>query len=228
MGNLLMRRREMILSPVGGDDISGYVKDGLIIFWDGIYNTANGHDDTSTLWEDLSGNGHHATYNSANLIGDKYLQTNSRGLQYVALSDSEKTAYKTGMTEIVIEPDSISSVSGILTLAGNTSGTSNGSVYLSKSSVCFNAGAPNKSVACIVGRHYYNSELWVDGEVTSNTDKRDSWSNKTNYLASYSNASSYPFSGKIYALRAYNRVLTNNEILQNWREDQRRFGIGGQ
>lgn len=227
MGDLLMRRREMILSSVGGDDISGYVKDGLIVFWDGIYNTANGHDDSSALWEDLSGNGHHATYNRANLIGDKYLQTNGRGLQYVALSGSEKTAYRTGMTEIVIEPDSISAVSGILTWAGNTSG--NGSVYLSKSSVCFNANSsPKKSVACIAGRHYYNSELWVDGAPATPTNKTDSWGNVTSYLASYASASAYPFSGKVYALRAYNRVLTNNEILQNWREDQRRFGIGGQ
>lgn len=226
MGNLLMRRRKRILSSAGDDDISGYVKDGLIIFWDGIYNTANGHNASSALWEDLSGNGHHATYNSANLIGDKYLQTNGRGLRYVALSDSEKTAYTSGMTEIVIEPDSISAVSAILAWAGNAYG--NGSVYLSNSSVCFRTLSPYKSIACIAGKHYYNSQLWLDGEVTSNTGKSDSWRSKVNYLASYSNASSYPFSGKIYAFRAYSRVLTNDEILQNWREDQRRFGIGGQ
>lgn len=221
-----MRRREMILpSGGGGDDVSGYVKDGLIIFWDGIYNTASGHDASSTLWEDLSGNGHHATYNSANLIGDSYLQTNSRGLSYVALSSAEIESYVQGMTEIVIDPANVSGDKAILTLAGNRGG--NGSLYIYQGNICFNYYSPLKSLGFTTGKHYYNSQLWVDGEQQVSTNKKQSWGTKSNYLGSYTSASSYPFNGKIYALRAYDRILSDAEIRQNWLEDKRRFGIGG-
>ena len=32
----------------------GYVKDGLIVYYDGINNTGNGHDSHATIWKDLS------------------------------------------------------------------------------------------------------------------------------------------------------------------------------
>ena len=38
-------------------ELNEYVKDGLSIHWDGAHNTRAGHDDTATVWEDLSGNG---------------------------------------------------------------------------------------------------------------------------------------------------------------------------
>jgi hypothetical protein len=51
MGELLMRRREMVL-PSGEEEL--FVNDILTL--DGIKNTRNGHSANVTAWEDLSGN----------------------------------------------------------------------------------------------------------------------------------------------------------------------------
>ena len=34
-----------------------YVTDGLILYYDAVNNTGNGHSNTETTWKDLSGNG---------------------------------------------------------------------------------------------------------------------------------------------------------------------------
>lgn len=54
MGELLMRRREMILPGGGAEPLTPYATD--IFTLDGIMNTRSGHDSSSTGWEDLSGN----------------------------------------------------------------------------------------------------------------------------------------------------------------------------
>lgn len=41
-----------------GDEI---IKDGLLVWYDGENNTGNGHSSTTTVWKDLSGNGNDAT-----------------------------------------------------------------------------------------------------------------------------------------------------------------------
>ena len=35
----------------------GYIKEGLVVHYDGINNTGNGHSNTATTWKDISGNG---------------------------------------------------------------------------------------------------------------------------------------------------------------------------
>ena len=39
------------------DSSDEYIKNGLMVAYDGINNTGNGHDDKVTTWKDLSGNG---------------------------------------------------------------------------------------------------------------------------------------------------------------------------
>ena len=217
----LEKRRLMLRKTFS---ITDYVTDGIGLWWDAIYNTPSGHNASSTIWEDLSGNGHNATYNANNIIGSNYLDVNGYGLQYVALSTNEKTALKSGMCEIVLDPEnSISSVCAILTAFGNA-GTV-GSVYLKSGSVSFTAGTTAVSLVLQSGIHYYNSQLWVDGAVASNTSKKDSWATQTTYLGSYTGVTSYPFNGKIYAIRYYTRILTSAEMTQNWLVDKARFGI---
>lgn len=48
-----------------------YVSDGLILHYDGIDNTGNGHDSTATIWKDLSGNG-----NDGNIYGGVWNESN--------------------------------------------------------------------------------------------------------------------------------------------------------
>ena len=60
------------------DANDGYIRDKLLLYLDGINNTRNGHNEDSTLWEDLSGNEKDVelrdfSYNAENgvYLGDK-------------------------------------------------------------------------------------------------------------------------------------------------------------
>ena len=44
-------------------DETSYVQDGLIMHFDGINNTGNGHSNTATTWKDLSGKTNNGTLN---------------------------------------------------------------------------------------------------------------------------------------------------------------------
>lgn len=46
-------------------DVISYVQDGLIMYYDGINNTGNGHSNTTTKWKDLSGNNNDGTINGS-------------------------------------------------------------------------------------------------------------------------------------------------------------------
>ena len=46
------------------EHINRYVNSGLILHYDGIDNTGNGHDSSSTIWKDLSGNNNDGTLTS--------------------------------------------------------------------------------------------------------------------------------------------------------------------
>ena len=53
MSNSLLLRRRLLLDNNKID--LGYVSNGLVFRLDGIFNTKNGNDKTSTIWEDLVG-----------------------------------------------------------------------------------------------------------------------------------------------------------------------------
>lgn len=45
-----------------------YVQDGLMLHYDGINNTGNGHSEDAEVWKDLSGNGNDGTLNGTNYL----------------------------------------------------------------------------------------------------------------------------------------------------------------
>lgn len=214
-------------TPLAGN----YVSDGLILRWDAICNTPDGHDPTSKLWYDLSGNGHHATYNANNTIGDTYLQTNGYGLAYVGMSDDEKASYKMGMAEVVIEPDSITRQQVILTPVGNMSyNYLLGAIYCTTTGIIgftynFSSTQKGRAVQLLEGKHYYNNNFYRDGVTVTGVNESQTWGNARNYLCAYTAATNNAFQGKIYSLRVYDHMLTDSEIRRNWLEDKRRFGI---
>jgi len=230
MVSLMQRRREMLKaasSGGGGDDVSGYVSDGILLWFDGICNTAGGHNAASAKWEDLSGNGHHATYNANNIVGDNYLDTNGYGLSYTGFTTEEKSLYESsGTLELVIDPDSLTGNEAVFMPSGNTD---------SRMGQCYtHVGILKvgywkyKGITMLSGAHYYSfPNLWRDGIVQQSSGSKQSWSYVAKFIFAYGNGNtpSYPFHGKVYALRAYGRALTDDEMMQNWLEDKRRFGI---
>ena len=58
-----------------------YIKSGLVLWYDGINNTGNGHSSSTTTWKDLSGNGNHGTING---ISTTPTATSGWGENYLA------------------------------------------------------------------------------------------------------------------------------------------------
>lgn len=205
----------------GGTDIDDYVSDGIIFWLDGIYNTANGHDATSSVWEDLSGNGYDYTYGSSNIIGDDYCNPNNDGgSRAKQFSSAHQTAIRNGGTiEIVMSPTSLTATYIII-----PSGNYRGTISTKSGVILFSAASPYINVEMKSGVHYYNSSYWRDGVAYQGSSITTSWSNAYSYLFRY-NSTSYKFRGNVYAIRIYSRALSNSEMTQNWLTDKNRFGI---
>ena len=62
-----------------------YIKDGLILYYDAINNTGNGHDANATVWKDLSGNGNDGKLVNINNTADSGWQED--GLKLDGIDD---------------------------------------------------------------------------------------------------------------------------------------------
>lgn len=63
-----------------------YIKEGLILHYDAINNTGNGHSNTTTTWKDLSGNNNNGTFSKAPNTSNFYWEENC-----ITLSNSSST-----------------------------------------------------------------------------------------------------------------------------------------
>lgn len=111
---------DMIMSPP-------YITEGLIIHYDGINNTGNGHSNTTTTWKDLSGNENNATlvgFDSTSGWQDNYLKFD--GVNDYAIST--KNLGISGNTELtmcaVAQWDGTSWVANYPSYMGNNSNSS--------------------------------------------------------------------------------------------------------
>lgn len=224
----------------------GYITDGLIHRWDGIDNTSSGHDSSVTTWKDLIGsydldfgdttsglawNSNSITFNGAT---NSYLWSTTGNIE----SAVNKTV------EIVLEP----SQSAVQTVAqpfceGTSTTDAIGKVNIfadntvstqGKSAVTYNTGlSATTAVRSIVGTFTSTpavNKVYVNGSEASVSSKTHSMKNTYNRMivgASKSSDSNngYQFTGKIYAIRIYNRNLSAEEIAQNYATDVQRFGL---
>lgn len=218
MRDLMLRRRTMTEKA---DPLTLYATNGLILWLDGIKNTANGHDANAQYWEDLSGNGHDYLYATQNIIHEAFLDINSQGSTLrTSISTAEQSAIRAGTVEIVYDAaDSGTATVMFLPLGGGLN-----TISRKSGSILFAANVANKSIAITSGIHTYSSEMYKDGAVTANTGVAASWGHDyLNGLFTYS--SSYNAQGNLYALRVYGRVLSETEIKKNFQADKVRFGI---
>lgn len=187
---------------------TGYVRDGLVLFYDGYSAPENNY------WMDLSGNGNNghivgATYNNLyySLDGvDDYIYTNL-------------TTNANGTIEICADY-----ISGNVILSFdngyiNNTGVVNGSTNLFKNIANFGT----RGVRFGSGKYsaYFNSVLsdQIANTATSNGTFISIGSGTTGYASNVSKEN-------VYSVRVYNRYLTSEEIAQNYNVDKYRFGIG--
>ena len=219
MGYVLIRRRTS--SGGSGKTINDYVQNGIVFWLDGIENTRNGHNASSTTWQDLTSTHRDMTYNSAAEIGSKYCILGDKSA--ITKLSATTTSYT---IEVVSDYPSSTAVQMIMPWKGNAYGT----VYYEGGKIMFRSASSSTSITGIVmeqGINTYaargNSNFRVNGRAATTGTLKRSASTAADWMGYYSSSYPFPCSTKIYAIRIYNRTLTDDELMENYLVDVDRF-----
>ena len=215
----------------------GYVTDGLTAHWDAIDNQATGtHDGTATTWVDLVGGA--ALSMSGTTWGDYYCNFPTKA-SCGSLAGSSLLAWDTTVStartvEVVLKYDS-ATVNGICFMGTSGSKIAIGRYNNGTQWIVATANAP------IVNGTMNNTEfgsvsfgfvkggasegyLYNNANAVAKASTSQSWgsANSTIYVGSRSGGDS-GMVGNIYAVRIYDRLLTAEEVAQNYKADIERF-----
>ena len=225
-------------NAIGGDE---YVKSGLILHLDGLDNTKNGHNNSTNVWEDLSGNNNNGTIKGASWLND--------GLYFDGVDDwvpIKELNYPEVSLEVVFKDNSIPDNShhymfcnmeqGGYGLGNNGSNGLVGQVcvnneyqYLSIDN--FDSTIKNTLTITSNGKEsklYLNGNLEksiiVENGIIGYPINNTIMALGTNPEGS-TNIKAESYKGNIFSARMYNRVLTEQEIKNNYEIDKSRFGM---
>ena len=233
--------------PAFSLDSTSYVSSGLVAQWDGVENAGRGlHDDSAAVWRDLVAGREFAltgvTVNpdcmtfagSASSYGElsaadtlATFTANNSGTLEIAYASSRGTA----TDEVLLETPADSGLAyglhyeaGVRCYVVPYAGSTNQRMFLfaagtakHTSSVRYNSGAPDS--------------LFANGtQVPHRTDGKTSWlteGDKT-IIGTRASKEKTHFMGSIYAIRLYNRHLSDREIIGNeWVDQMRMTGTAG-
>lgn len=205
-----------------GPTARDYVQDGLIAMWDGIENAGPGqHDATSTVWKDLTGNGHDFSISSATFSDDSInVSRHSAQLQNGFALGSIATMEASVKTR----------TSGYCIIFFNAR---NRIIYDGDGQRMQFNPATNGSTVDEVGASTYSATVnpsdgniisaYADG-LLSTVGNFTSWNNGDNNWLTV-NYSQYTFVGAIRFIRLYSRALSAAEIAANYAVDKARFNL---
>ena len=218
-----------------------YIKNGLILHLDGINNTGSGHSNTSTIWKDLSGNNNNGTVTGATW--------GNTGLTFDGIDDwvsIKELNYPEVSLEVVFKDNSIVDNShhymfcnmeqGGYGLGNNGNNGLVGQVcvnneyqYLSIDN--FDSTIKNTLTITSNGKE---SKLYLNGNLAKSIIVENgiiSYPNNNTIMAlgtnpeGSTNIQLESYKGNIFSARMYNRVLTEQEIKNNYEIDKSRFGM---
>lgn len=226
-----------------------YIKNGLILRYDGIMNTRNGNNPNSIVWEDLSGNKNDGNFvNTKNTISYK-----EEGYEFGYNSDYVETTNKLGLSsnpnvtfEFIYKLNIIHNHGGLFIYGSNGSNgrslchmNRDGNInfatwnrYVSKSelpvvdkksSISFVKKAGSFSMDNV--SIYENGNKCNIREYGTNVDMNIVDTKMQIGRSAQWNNENRTINGIIYAVRVYNRALTDDEIKENYELDKYRFGI---
>lgn len=230
---------------------SSYVQDGLVCWYDGIYNTVSGHDKNATVWQDLTGNNNNGTLKNINNTDDIGWTSNSLILDGIDdwVQMTQIPASEDGITvEIVAKVLDVSEGSQENYICNYESGgigiTQNlgkirESAYIEKyvgfydeknikiSQIYSMSTGVDKKNETMYSSINNNKQISIFGGQYSEPQNNTVFVIGTNPNG---NQSDLPTGEKmpnieVYSIRIYNRSLTADEISKNYEEDKIRFQI---
>ena len=252
------REKLEIIEEAGKEELSdfeklqsSYVQDGLLCWYDGIYNTVSGHDKNATVWQDLTGNNNNGTLKNINNTDDSGWTSNSLILDGIDdwVQMTQIPASEDGITvEIVAKVLDVSEGSQENYICNYESGgigiTQNlgkirESAYIEKyvgfydeknikiSQIYSMSTGVDKKNETMYSSINNNKQISIFGGQYSEPQNNTVFVIGTNPNG---NQSDLPTGEKmpnieVYSIRIYNRSLTADEISKNYEEDKRRFQI---
>lgn len=252
------REKLEIIEEAGKEELSdfeklqsSYVQDGLVCWYDGIYNTVSGHDKNTTVWQDLTGNNNNGTLKNINNTDDSGWTSNSLILDGIDdwVQMTQIPASEDGITvEIVAKVLDVSEGSQENYICNYESGgigiTQNlgkirESAYIEKyvgfydeknikiSQIYSMSTGVDKKNETMYSSINNNKQISIFGGQYSEPQNNTVFVIGTNPNG---NQSDLPTGEKmpnieVYSIRIYNRSLTADEISKNYEEDKRRFQI---
>ena len=222
-----------------------YVTSGLIHRYDAIENTSEGHDGSSGVWEDLVGD-YDLTLTSASALtwGTDYLQFDGTANSSVKSASGEVENSESKTIEFVISTlsSSTESLGNVLYNSGMATDAYGKVILYSDNSVgvegkggaTYPTGLNSISLVHYIAGEYGSdgktSKVFVNGEQVTKGSTDHSLTGSQNKVIVGGSAGAteeigYRFTGKIHAIRIYNRNLTAEEVAQNYAIDVTRFGL---
>lgn len=221
-------RRRMMMSGVQETIPTPYITNGLNAWWDGIWNVKKGvHDSSSRTWKNLLSS-NNMTLNGSSSFGDTCLiiptrnSSDNASMSRIDYPDNNVTL------EIVFKAYTNNAQTIFCFDYYNKSGFM-GISSRSNNRLSFRQSGPDvphvytQPIYCAYD--YANDYIYINGEKVTATGSGGSFVNISHWGVSYDARSLYSFSGEIYCIRLYNRVLSSTEINENYLIDKGRYGI---
>ena len=203
-----------------------YVKNGLVLWLDGINKGS-----TADTWTDLI-SGHQYVANNGVIFGNSYVELDGSKSQFLSNSTFASPNATDGTIEIVLS-DFTQGTNQVVYMprydydSGDTVGGIAFGLYGSSYAI-WSASRGTNMVAVQNGFSVISINLLnaiKDGNI-ANTGNTNNWSNATEYSYIGRRSGGTYFTGKIHAIRIYNRRLSVNEMTRNQKIDNKRFNLG--
>ena len=224
-------------NPSSTSEREEYVTENLILHYDGINNTGNGHSSTTNVWKDLSGNNNDGIFSKSLENNVFYWESNNLTLKNVS---SKLGTYITTPVNLNEKERTISYIIDATNLTGSiwgdtTSSNTNGLFHYQDflANRGDSAGQQNRYNYALNkdGIYYYTVTLsadelrfYINGTLQysmSNTIGLKT-SNNLRILAAYyqgQNTSNV----KLYQFMVYDRAITSDEVAQNYKVSQEKY-----
>lgn len=221
------------------DSEDEYVSEGMILHYDAINNTGNGHSSTTTTWKDLSGNGNDATVTGGRWINNSLEFTTSNTTNGVKTNSNFSINYNNTFN-IVFKytgGNGIDPLFGARQISTGNEGFmiwnwSDSNNYLGLDTKGSFTRRILKDGKLETGKYYdltvtfseNTAKLYLNGTL-ENTITFTTGTVNSFPLTVFSAGGTQNSLGNIYSVKIYNRALSDNEVLQNYNIDRTKYDI---
>ena len=214
-----------------------YVQDGLLLHYDAINNTGDGHSNSTDVWRDLSSNHNDGILSGGVTWHDNYAEFDGIDDWVNCGEQNSDYSINTGTNNTCVVGNWDSGGGGIfISPAKKISGDFD--IYNEDRDYGYQIVASNAETqlqriySVTISYDGQNAMMYLNGNII-NSRNADGKIKKPISSTVYalgvnptgSNAQQEWFNGKIYSVALYNRALSGDEIMYNYEIDKSRYGI---